>query len=252
MFTIGADPELFFRNNYKLVSVIDKLGGSKDMPLPLDVAGCAIQEDNVAAEYNIPPCKNVQEFIHYNLHVLNDLSERAAKLGLMLAPGIASHSFDDEELQHWKAGVFGCDPDYNAWTMEKNPPPYSPDPNLRSAGGHVHIGSDLDPWHLGRAADIFLGVPATLRDGDERRRSLYGKAGAVRIKPYGVEYRTLSNFWIWSEKDMHWVYEQTAKVIDFVENNQTIPEEMQYLCEQAINFGNKDACARVLEFTNGY
>jgi hypothetical protein len=38
------------------------------------------------------------------------------------------------------------------------------------------------------------------------RKKLYGKAGAFRPKSYGVEYRTLSNFWIFEEKYIDWVY----------------------------------------------
>ena len=40
----------------------------------------------------------------------------------------------------------------------------------------------------------------------------------MRIKEYGVEYRTLSNFWIFSEKTIEWVYEQTRKALEFVKD----------------------------------
>jgi hypothetical protein len=49
-------------------------------------------------------------------------------------------------------------------------------------------------------------------DKDATRRQLYGKAGAFRPKPYGMEYRVLSNRWLDSEPLMRWVYNtlQTA------------------------------------------
>jgi hypothetical protein len=39
---------------------------------------------------------------------------------------------------------------------------------------------------------------------------MYGKAGAVRAKSYGVEYRVLSNFWLKSEELMGEVYDRAV------------------------------------------
>lgn len=47
--------------------------------------------------------------------------------------------------------------------------------------------------------DILVGIPSVLidRDPDARiRRLVYGKAGCFRWQPHGLEYRTLSNFWL--------------------------------------------------------
>ncbi len=46
--------------------------------------------------------------------------------------------------------------------------------------------------------DAVLGIPAILLDDGLLRKQLYGKAGAFRPKEYGVEYRSLSNFWVFS------------------------------------------------------
>jgi len=48
--------------------------------------------------------------------------------------------------------------------------------------------------------DWFLGGWSVFMDKDEVRRNLYGKMGACRYKPYGVEYRVLSNFWVASKE----------------------------------------------------
>ncbi len=66
---------------------------------------------------------------------------------------------------------------------------------------------------LVKQLDYFLGIPSLLLDKDEERRHLYGKAGAFRPKPYGVEYRVLSNFWLKSPELMRWVYNTTHLAI---------------------------------------
>ena len=143
------------------------------------------------------------------------------KGGLSNLPGLSFSKlscavFPEDQLQHPMASEFGCEPDYNAWTGKKNPKPFSPNPFLRSAGGHIHVETTLDPKLVGRALDLFLGVPSVLMDKGEERKKLYGSAGAIRFKPYGLEYRTLSNFWIFKDKLIRWVWdgvEQALKTI---------------------------------------
>lgn len=217
-FTIGADPELFLKDkNDKLTSIVGLIGGTKRKPLPIG-NGCAIQEDNVAAEFCIPACDNEELFIQSIQYALSDINQRAQALGLTLAELTASASFDDDQLQTREALEFGCDPDYNAYTIHTNPRPHTEDKNLRSAGGHVHIGTKLKPTQVIQTCDLYLGIPSLLLDNDTERRKLYGKAGAFRYKEYGVEYRTLSNFWIWKKETISWVYHQVKTVLDNVEN----------------------------------
>jgi len=130
-------------------------------------------------------------------------------------------------MQHPLAFTFGCEPDFNAWTGEENPKPKPPHPFMRSAGGHVHIETDLDPKLVGRACDLFMGVPAVLMDNGAERKKLYGKAGAIRFKPYGVEYRTLSNFWIFDEKLIRWVWKNSKRALTEIKKGQDyFPESL--------------------------
>ena len=89
---------------------------------------------------------------------------------------------------------------------------------MRTASGHVHIGwgkEMTDHNEQARAAavqmDFYLGLPSLFYDNDTRRRSMYGKAGCYRLKPYGVEYRTLSNAWLLSRERMAWVFNQVQE-----------------------------------------
>jgi hypothetical protein len=106
---------------------------------------------------------------------------------------------------------------------------------MRSAGGHIHVETDQAPDEVSRQMDLFLSVPATLMDNGEERKKLYGKMGAFRPKPYGVEYRTLSNFWIFDEKLIRWAWNQTERAL----KSKLPVENIKDLIEQAVNNGDK-------------
>lgn len=224
---IGADPELFLVDNTgKFTSAIGLIGGSKEKPLPIDGEGNAIQEDNVSVEFNIPPCTTKEQFTGNINKVLSHIEDLMEAKGLNLAI-IPAASFDWDQLQNPKAIEFGCEPDFNAWSGEKNPVPHSDDLTLRSCGGHIHVGYDKpnqqSQMKLIRAMDVFLGVPSINFDKGDKRRELYGKPGAFRPKKYGAEYRTLSNFWIASKELQEWAYDQTMKAISFLNAGGSIP-----------------------------
>lgn len=237
----GADPELFLRSveDNKPVVSIGLIGGSKQMPRDIG-NGFAVQEDNVAVEYNIPPADDVEKFkasIHY---VLGYLRQELAPQGLVLDIS-PTMEFDMAQLAHPQAQELGCEPDFNAWTNEVNPRPVAP-PTLRSSGGHLHIGyenpSKAKSLRIVKAHDLFCGVASLIHDKDTLRRSIYGKAGAHRLKKYGVEYRTLSNFWIKTPELTEWIYKQSEKAIDFVNKGGVITAEIGKEIVECINNGD--------------
>lgn len=217
--TLGSDPEIFIEKNGKIVSAIDMIPGSKHEPHPISDEGHFIQTDNIAFEFNIPPCKNEDEFVHHINYVKDYLEAIAIGNGCKLSTK-SSDVIDESELQHPQAKEFGCEPDLNPYTMSINEKP-DVTTNLRCVGGHVHIG--YPNWkeetceNIVKAFDIFVTLPALLIDTDERRRELYGKAGAFRFKePWGVECRALSNFWIHKDETIRWVWRQTIKAVNSV------------------------------------
>ena len=216
MITIGADPEVFLANKEgHPVSSIGKIGGTKYAPIPIE-NGICLQEDNVTVEYNIPPCKTLDEFIKYNSRALEIIAEKAVKLDLNVLIKAAVR-MPAAELKDPRSWVFGCEPDFNVWDMEYNP---KPEPhNYRAAGGHVHIGCDINNIQkviLTKLLDISLGAIFSIIDDDVKRKNMYGTAGSIRLKPYGIEYRTLSNVWLRDPALMKVVYETSRNAAIYV------------------------------------
>ena len=267
--TVGTDPEMFLWSNKlnKFYPVCGLVGGTKDKPLAITDSGHAIQEDNVMAEFCIPPAKSSTDFINNILFVKDYISDTVLKNLKVKIPNImgelvdedlelvtkcvASAEFDPEFLMTEQASMFGCDPDYNAYTGEPNVVERL-NPFLRSCGGHIHIGYDNPTFETNikivKAMDLFLGLPSLLLDSDTARRQLYGKAGAYRLKKYGVEYRVLSNFFIESEDLIEWAYYAVERAIEFVNDGGIITNEEEII--NAINTSNKDIALEILDEYN--
>lgn len=252
---LGCDPEAFLVDvNGILRSSIGKIGGSKESPAPLPLGnGYAVQEDNVALEFNIPPASSEGEFlfsINRTLGFLGDIVD--GSYGYKISQ-LSAASFPEEELQDPAALEFGCDPDYNAWTGHRNPRPSAEDKSLRSCGGHVHIGYDREKVsgeEIIKHMDLFCGVPSVLMDTGELRKQLYGKAGAFRYKPYGVEYRTLSNFWIFNDERIKWVWRNTNRAVDAAVAQPEISKGDQDLIINTINSNDKASAKQLVKKYN--
>lgn len=200
---IGCDPEIFVRNeNDCIVSVVGMLGGTKNNPLAIPKG--ALQEDNVMAEFNIDPATSSSEFEDNITGVLDIMNKVLKNNNLKYDTSFTTtHIFTNEELDSNQAKQFGCSPDMNIYLGRENEL-ISPllVGNTRMCGGHIHLGVDnpeSDPRIrslLVQWMDILVGVPLSVFDPDRTRIKFYGKAGNFRPKPYGVEYRTPSNFWV--------------------------------------------------------
>jgi hypothetical protein len=250
--TLGADPEVFLVDAaHAYVSAVGKIGGSKKYPQPLPIGdGFAVQEDNVAVEYNIPPSASREAFNQNIAKAMSFLSDKVSQMGLQFANTSAT-LFPMEELLTEEAMTFGCDPDFNAWDGGRvNPRPQAPDMRLRSCGGHVHVGYEFqnkkEVINFIKHMDLFT-VGATLMDQGELRKQLYGKWGAFRFKPYGCEYRSLSNFWIFDSKLTDWVWDSTEMALDAWQNNKVDVDANRDLIFAAINQNNKEAAKQLID-----
>lgn len=208
---IGCDPEVFVRVGGKVVPVCGLIGGTKDSPIK--VRNGTLQEDNVMAEIGIDPCSHVGTAIERTLDVMDQL--RATVSGELVISG--SHVFSTSDLRHPQAWEFGCSPDFNAYTMRRNRSPNLTG-GMRCAGGHLHYSCAPDHAALvAQMMDVRLGLVSVVLDRDGERRKFYGKAGAFRPKPYGGEYRVLSNFWLRNPDLMEWAYSTTQACVDEVD-----------------------------------
>ena len=233
--SLGADPEFFMKSKStgRLISAIPYIKGGKHDPIRLKNGG-GLQSDNVALEFAIPPSMGRDRFVESMKATLAEMFQHLKEdHDLEVLP---SAVFDDAELRDPKAREFGCSPDYCAWKVAINESPSHPDHRFRSCGGHIHVGcldengdiideqaifllDDIGKINTVRGMDLFLGVISTILDNSKEavdRRGLYGKAGCHRPTQYGVEYRTLSNWWTKSPHSSMLVASLTEDVISVV------------------------------------
>jgi hypothetical protein len=236
-FKFGCDPELFVKNEAGVhVSAAGLIPGDKASPHRVELG--AVQVDGMAAEFNIDPVDNFADWDKNIRTVLKQLQAMLPKgYALDATPSV---TFSDEEMAKVdeEAKQLGCSPDFDAWTGGVNCPP-NPDlcqygPNFRTAAGHIHIswteGMSLsDLQHVINCRDVvkqldwYLGAWSLKMDLDERRRVMYGKAGACRYKTYGVEYRVLSNFWITTRERRLAVWNRMQQALHDI-NQKFIPD----------------------------
>lgn len=248
---LGTDPEVFLQNKSgKHIAINGFINANKWAPLQIDdlPTGFTLQEDNVALEYGIPPAASADEFVSHIQTVMEE-SRKWLPSDLDFSK-LSCTVFEDDQLRHPLSQVFGCEPDFNVYTRKPNPSPCPPNPNMRSAGGHIHVETKLDPNEVGKAMDLYLAVPSVLMDTGHERKKMYGNAGAVRYKPYGVEYRTLSNFWIFSPKTIRWVWSQTARALAAVKEGKLPSKKQQQQVVGCINNDNKTMAKALIELYN--
>lgn len=211
---LGCDPEFFFTKDGKVV------GSEKAIPeVGFDTGGARLVRDGVQVEINPAPdtCR---------AYLVNNIAQAFRQIAKVMSEKGLEASFDRrikmdrEELLSLapEARQLGCAPSISHY-----------DKNFdiaklvrgrvtkgRSAGGHIHIGVDgysdsYQPYEAVRERvdqlipllDVVVGNTWVIWDKDPSnatRRKLYGRAGECRLPSHGgVEYRTLSNFWLQHE-----------------------------------------------------
>jgi len=273
-FTIGADPEIFLTKKKTPLSAHGLIPGTKKEPSP--VPSGAIQVDGMAVEFNIEPTAlmntySAETFNRNIVQVMKGLKEAVQKAEPEARFNIAPvQDFGQEimDAQPEEARELGCDPDFNAYTLQQNPRPEGDAVTYRTASGHIHVGWGADipvdhPDHMKicsdfiKMMDIYVGMYMTIIDTSTERRNLYGKAGAFRPKPYGVEYRTPSNVWIVSKARRNTIFWLTHAAVnsmrmgyslDYLKGLRGTPIRSEEDIQNIINEGDYERAYAVLTF----
>lgn len=224
-FSFGSDPEfILIDEKGNLKSAIDIIGCDKKNKINLK--GNNYFYDNVLLECTVLPSVSKKDAIK---NIRSSLYGCAKLVYPYKLTTIASGEYDPEELSHKDARKSGCDVEFCAYTLKKisskKIKKIFKSSNLRTAGGHIHLGTELGKSHetcvmLVRMLDLFLGIASLVLDPSSdslTRRKLYGSAGRYRQPSYGVEYRTLSNFWLASPELVELVYDLCDFVIKSTE-----------------------------------
>lgn len=228
--SLGSDPEFVIKRlDGTLISAPHALKESHDVmePTKIKTRFGEVFADNANLELSINYADTKTGFTRNVKGALGIAHKVLGKDFTLHA--IPSLDYPATELTHPICKKFGCQPDYDAFRVEENViPEGATERSFRTCGGHVHIGNvegieKLQDFngriHTVKLFELILGTPGVLLDNTPasiKRRSLYGGAGAHRPKEYGVECRSLSNFWT-----------QTPELVGFIwDGSEVITREL--------------------------
>jgi hypothetical protein len=195
----------------------------------------------VAVELGIPPCVTPDTFAICIMEGKDRINRTFLEdTGMELTIGSA-RMFRPEDLVSDQAQSFGCEPDYNAYVNGK----MRPQPELKTfgnerfAGGHIHLGGEFNcpPFVAALFADLFLSLPflcspsaGTQPFDGSNRLAWYGQPGIFRHKPYGIEYRTPTNWWCNNRKNAMMMGAAAMRLCRFLST--TSPSAMRSMMKQ--------------------
>lgn len=204
--TIGADPEMFVFTGKKL------LPAYKFLPSKLESSRPLLYWDGFQAEWKYE--FGVRCLVHFTQETQLKIRalfhkakayDKTAKLSIRNVVSVPKVLLQRAPEQYV---ALGCEPSYNAYKIDAERVDNPRELKIRVAGGHIHFGG----WYMKpnyekhvKALDAILGVwsVGAAQDIDiPLRRKYYGMAGEFRTphykrsNTYGIEYRTLSNFWL--------------------------------------------------------
>jgi len=218
---LGCDPELFFEKGGQIIGaerVVSEEGLSDAKENSTYGKKKAFVLDGVQIEMNPNPshCRaNLSNELRVHFHTLRDHLKGMKGVTASFRSVVEVNKTELDGLSD-KAKALGCAPSHNLYDNKATVTVNGAEYNKRSAGGHIHVGMVVPKMYshmkfIDRTAllpyreelvplmDCFVGLPSVFVDRDplaSERRKVYGRAGEYRLPDHGLEYRTLSNFWL--------------------------------------------------------
>lgn len=207
---VGHDSEFPLSRDGEILSALSHFG-------EFEIEQGRAFPDNMNCEIAINPVSTLDEF----------KSHTDALLGLVRSEGFEPVCtpmvrYDDRFLSHPDALVSGCNPDLSAYLRQENDAPdFAEMDGTRSCGAHIHLGyldepeyQNVDSFNLAKWMDLHLCLPLLKHEEKSDRRKLYGGPGCLRDKPYGIEYRTLSNVWLFDDDKREFIWAASHKALE--------------------------------------
>jgi hypothetical protein len=208
----GCDPEFFFEKDGQIIGA-EKILPETGLEAYESVGKVVI--DGIQAELN-PRADTCRQTLSRNIakcflplqDIINDKKIKTSFARTVKILESEMDSLSDKSKQ------FGCSKSQNLYAKDITTGVTDGSKYFsRSAGGHIHIGMPYNtdiysetyrafkesPERLVKMLDIVVGNFCVMIDRDEGnkvRRKTYGRAGEHRLPSHGLEYRTLSNFWL--------------------------------------------------------
>ena len=270
----GCDPEFFFENEKNEIIGAEKVikdkidinyKGSSAEPGNPDYGSLVL--DGVQVELNPKP-STCRESLSSNIGMsLSKLKEHLKSTPNIKVSFNSVVEIKPEELDSLgdKAKVFGCAPSISNYGKENQIKVDAATYHKRAAGGHIHLGLNetclmKSRPDIVRVLDILVGNTCVMIDRDPQaatRRLHYGRAGEYRLPKHGLEYRTLSNFWLRSYQLTSMVFGLSRMAVSVVyQNVKTVKRppipygyNQKWLDDNypEKNFGNFDTLTPLLE-----
>lgn len=227
---LGGDPEFFVANKRGQVLNADRFFPGKDNPMRVGESEgkCRLFFDGIQGEMAYGPA-HCREVISGRIRAVLMMVHNLIKENKVILKPSSRIQRSVINQADPEARIFGCAPDFNAYTRSVNTCEMDASRHpFRYAGGHLHFGTSMrlevmskanpekfmveeEEMHLRliKMMDLLITIPTLPLDnapGSKRRRDKYGKAGCFRPTPYGIEYRTPSCWWLKSPMTVSLVY----------------------------------------------